>query len=874
MQDKFHIPLPPVPGLEDILQQCRAPGASDRLKWEMSFISSNSGSSKRHPESRLLKSLLLAGHNIPTTGAVSMGSGAGTGSGGEKPQLTVHHVVQGSTISSKHSHSVVGDGEQVDDQSMKRRALHLMQQQQEQQSSSITANGKSAIKRSLSDIGKVSNIRDTGLINQAEAVIFKQYPTLKRMKRTHAVAVMKTEDVMTDRARESIRQISNFMITKTQMTDNEDRNAYDLEYHVLKDETVFQELSKLSTQGVKATKAVIDESSKTQIPEKKNNDLATKQIDPMLSFSVLFALGLITRPSSSNSSNQPLSHAIRSELKRDNDSTKPLSFLSNFVEPQPKKVEIKPSEEQPPKELVTISQSTTFALNKAETDDNASDVGSKSKDSKNSKIKPNENLKDGYNVEAQVVQEKDKKHQEQSCAHIPKNHATDTTQQQLQNRQQPQQQQNLHSLQPLQTSVVSNYNITNSYSNRRDHRAATYNSIHQRPDLQSTNQNYTPQHMQIPQQNDQYSSSSAIARQQLSRASSNQSQNPLHHQAFQAQNSIQIANHYVVNGTRSHSTWNQNSPQPNMTVQNSYDMGYSNMYNGQSNSQIYHQSHQYCGNNFTSHVGYAPHVRRQMEHVPSAMPYPAFNGNGRRHSAVRVNEIYDSGSVTVAQAPFHQQQPQPIFYSKQVTHNSMQCPHQVSDLSNGQQHFPTGTCEDSSSIAPFEAHTSPPKSQVKTQTVSTHKSNVLNPSHSDKNHYNSETNKNNSLKGDAKQAKSIPVNDSLSERVLKFDAPKPAPGLSAESATLVLRARFHEVKPNEKSLAFEYLLTLLKAIPIPCSLLLKPLRDKIPKSTVSKDVSYIYNRIASFFLFLIEILSLGDRICSIALAMEGTPRFI
>ena len=846
VQDKFHIPLPQVPALEDILTQCRAPGASDRLKWEMSFISSNSGSSKRHPESRLLKSLLLAGHNIPTTGMVSL-------AGEKQTVIQSRHIVQPSATSTAPAIKTDRvEAVQVEQQVMKRRALHLSAGMVQRQGSAATARvavaaGNGATKKSMA-YGMLS-----GTTSPAEAAIFRQYPTLKRTKRSTAIEVMRTEDAMTSRARESVRQIANIMLNKKQKLDG---NQFELEYNVLKDEKMFQELCKLSAQLTKTNKK---DSSMIQQSDKKNdekkcmplNHHSTKEINPLLSFSVFYALGIISRPTPDNTNNKPLSDSIRRELNRETISNQfSSSFLSNFVEPKPKRARADPSIEFPVKKVTTTELSALGKDNKTGIDSNVTKSASQSKDLQKPETKSNSNEQ----TIKPILQRESMKSNLQEPCYLPKKHIP----------RQQQQQQHLH---PIPPTITSNFNNSTPY---RDNRTTTYNSIHQHSDLHPPCQNYMPQHVQLNQQSDQFSTPPTMTRQQLSRASSNQSEtfhNSFHHhQTYPTQNSIQVSNHYIVNGSRAHSSWNQNAPQqPTLTVQNSYDVGYSSMFSGQPNSQIYHPSPQYRGNNFSNPVSYTTHVGRQdLVHASSTMPAFNSNVNGRRDSAVRFNDVYDPRSVTVAQSNFHQQPPQSVFYTNQISHNNMQCPGPNPDLHQCQQAFTTVTREGvSKNAASFQSKNDSADSKVAISASSTHSSNSLKRTASENNAIIALNTRDatNSITEDKKiykmkTEKSITNTHKVNGEVetiplLIFDVPKPPLGLSSESAKLVISAQFYEVKPDEKSLALEYLLTALKSVPIPSNLILKPLREKLGKLIVSKEVrNYSYQVDAFMIHFL------------------------
>ena len=338
-------------------------------------------------------------------------------------------------------------------------------------------------------------------------------------------------------------------------------------------------------------------------------------------------------------------------------------------------------------------------------------------------------------------------------------------------------------------------------------------------------------------------------------------------QAFSTQNSV-LTHHYVVNGAGSQSQWDQNNSRSNISSQNTYDMGISSMYKGQSPSQQYHNSQQYGNNTFTAPIRYSGRQDMQISH--STMPHPLFNGNsnGRRHSAIRTNDVYDPRSVSMHQQVMHQRPPQSMLSNHiaapQVPQISIHSLNNGQEIINQQQPYVVQKSSRATSAPSSSSYTSysscrnsqsvsssisapPPALQVipAQETFQESKSLVANkntvtttlPRIENRSELKITSQKNDETQHIGTKELSKKENASRCKKELKFNVPKPAPGLSKESAHFVVCARFHMVKSDEKGLALEYLLSMRPLVPIPSDLILKPLNEKLLKSIVSKEVS-------------------------------------
>ena len=923
VQTKFQIPLPVVPTLDEILRGCLAPGAAERLKWEISFISSYTGSSKRHPESRLLKTLQLAGHDIPTTTNNNNVNGVNNPSNISSTACNSSNdgsfsSLYGNIASSMTSKKVTRRKNSLDfgdngQQGSMKKPLHL-----NMQPAAGSISSKNPLKRVASRISGNSTV--SNLQKASMGAIFKQYPTLKRPKRTEPFEIWDTAQVRTDRATAVLGELSKMLrvrkepykdgdqsSTSSSLSDNRPHsliiNVGDdidsknvMKYGSVKEEVLFMGLVNASARIAKVKKKK-DEERKQQMSaavisnseggEKKSSTLPNsfkKDIDLSLAFSVLHALGLIARSTSSSTNFNKVIDSdanLNSQLYNFDEGESRESLFSNFV---------KLSEKS---ELDKHSKKSVSSCNVHDCE------GRKRKDLTSSQVaaietqqpQSSKKSKSGPGCRSSETSRQSQSQHRQICR---SNRPTSIPFQKALQQQQQQQHTNMH---PSSTAQESNrrsqqYIHRQTYTrdthiagNRIPQHIMTNGSLrsaapihpqqhhrHRRPQQQQQQQHvYLAQRQQhlLQQHTDGYgqnSHSHSVPRNMNTnlaqiQASANvyptiyhsSQQNIMQQQNQQQQQQQQQQQHIVVSGNAGRMISQQQTHLWSSQTRNALNFR-RNAYGNdahisyRANQATYNPSSMEKNNNIQgSYTGYSnihssggrvdrltiPSQSNIVSRPPPAsallsMPDENSNQNRSHHSAVRMDDVYDSGSFVESQ--FRNRHPNVSLVKKHIAPVASE--RNILD-NHTSQNGGTGDImrRESSSTGPV---------RFGRVGLTKHSSPSSNKRNNFQEVFSSATN--NAKRIDAKPPKNNESNNDENPLELKFKPTLrfnymiPAPGLGKESIELVRNACFHDVKPKEKAESFEYLLKVWKKLPIPTELVLKPLREKLSKSSISKEV--------------------------------------
>ena len=934
VQTKFQIPLPAVPTLDEILRGCLAPGAAERLKWEMSFISSHTGSSKRHPESRLLKTLQLAGHDIPTTTNNNNVNGVNNSSNisstacnnSNDGSFSSLYGNIGSSMTSKkvtRRKNSLDFGDNAQQVSMKK-PLHL-----NMQPAAGSISSKNPLKRVATRISGNSTV--SNLQKASMGAIFKQYPTLKRPKRTEPFEIWDTAKVRTDRATAVLGELSNMLhvrkepyrdgdqsSTSSSLSDNRPHsliiNVGDdidsknvMKYGSVKEEVVLMGLVNASARIAKVKKKKDEERkqqmsaaviSKSEGGEKKSSTLPNtfkKDIDLSLAFSVFHALGLIARSTSSSSNFNKVIDSdanLNSQLYNFDEGESRESLFSNFVKLSEKSELDKHSKKSvnscnvhdcegrkrkdlPSSQVADIETQQPQSSKKSKSGSgrrSSETIGQPQSQHRQicmstrptsipfQKALQQQQQQQHTNMHpSSTAQESNRRSQQYihrqtytRDTHIAGNHipqhiiangslrsAAPIHRQQHHRHRHPQQQQQQqqqhvyltqrqqHLLQQHTDGYGQNAHSHSVPRNMNPNLAQIQASANVYPTIYHSNQQNIMQQQNQQQQQQQQQhvvvsgNASRIISQQQTHLWSSQTRNALNFRRNAYGNDAHLS--YRAN----QATYNPSSMEKSNNIQGSYN-GYGNI-------------HSSGGRVDRLTVPSQSNIVPRPPPASALLSMPDDNQNRSHHSAIRMDDVYDSGSFLESQ--FRNRHPNVSLVKKHIAPVASE--RNILDNHTSQNGGTGDIMRRESSSAGL---------------VRFGRVGLTQHSSTSSNKRNSATN--NTKRIDAKTPKNNGSNNDENAPELKFK-PKlrfnymiSAPGLGKESIELVRNACFHDVKPKEKAKSFEYLLKVWKKLPIPTELVLKPLREKLSKSSISKEVS-------SFYIFSInEIFDLNLLILS------------